>query len=89
MSDFFDGFQFGDGFELTPDMLEDISGGAPTATSDRVFGALIRSCKKGGKSREEVAAFMKNSESLYNMDGMEGVTTDDAMDYLDKYWDKY
>ena len=86
MSNFFDDFQFGDGFELTPEMLEGISGGAPTATSDRVFGALVRACKQGGKSKEEVASFMMNSESLYKMDGMEGVTTEDALAYLDANW---
>ena len=72
--------------QLTPDMLEGVSGGAPTAMSDRVFGSLVKSCKAEGKSKEELAEYFKNAEALYSMKGMEGVTPEDALAYLDANW---
>lgn len=75
--------------KLSLDMLEGISGGAGTATSDALFRSLIVSCKSNGKSKEELAQYFRNAEALYKMKGMEGVTQDDALAYLDAHWDEF
>ena len=72
---------------LTPDMLEGVSGGTGTPTSDKVFQSLIVACKKGGKSKDDLAKYFMNAEALYNTKGMEGVTPEDALQYLDEHWD--
>ena len=84
-----DGFCFGDSFELTPEMLESISGGTPNETSDNMFRALLVAFKHSGRSREELENFILNSNSVFTAKGMEGVTMDDAYAYIDENWDKY
>ncbi len=74
--------------KLSLESLEHISGGVSNETSDNLFRALIVSFKKGGLSKEELAGFIKTSDSVFNVKGIKGVTVEDAMDCLDQNWDK-
>ena len=75
--------------ELTPDELESVAGGTGNETSDKLFRALVVSFKNNGLTKEELANFIKTSDTVFNVKGMDGVTVDDAMEYLDTYWDKF
>lgn len=66
--------------------LDDIVGGTATPASDKLFGALVTTFKNRGKTKEDLAHFIRNSDSVFKVNGMEGVTMDDAMDYLDRNW---
>lgn len=63
-----------------------VVGGTATPESDKLFGALVTTFKKRGKTKEDLAHFIRNSDSVFKVNGMEGVTMDDAMAYLDKNW---
>ena len=84
-----DGFKFSDGFELTPEMLESVSGGTPNESSDEMFRALLVGFKHSGRTREELENYISTSETIFKMKGMEGVTVEDGYAFVDENWDKY
>ena len=74
--------------ELTPELLEQISGGVVTDKAETVLNALIIALKKDPTAEhtpEEMIEFV--TTSLMDKVNFEGVTAEDVADYVKAHWD--
>ena len=77
--------------ELTPDMLEQISGGVMTDRADEMLNALIIALKKDQEKNpekehtpDELIEFVTGH--LLDNVNFEGVTAEDVADYVNAHW---
>ncbi|MBO7666928.1 MAG: hypothetical protein J6T26_00550 [Firmicutes bacterium] len=74
--------------ELTPDMLEQISGGAVTDRAQIILDALIKALKKDETQTHTPESLIEfvTSQLMDNVN-LEGVTEQDVADYVNSHWD--
>ena len=75
-------------FELTPEMLDQISGGVMTDKAETVISALINAVKTLGspeETPESITEFI--TTKLLDNINFEGVTAEDVAEYVKAHWD--
>ena len=73
--------------KLTPEMLEQITGGVMTDRAETLLNALIIALKKdtaAAHTPEEMIAFVR--DNLMDNVNFEGVTEQDVADYVNANW---
>lgn len=73
--------------ELTPDMLEQVSGGTMTERAEIVLNALINALKKDTTQEhtpESLIDFV--TTKLMDNQNLEGVTAQEVEDYVKAHW---
>ena len=73
--------------ELTPEMLEQVTGGVVSDKAETVMSALIKALKKDTTAvhtREETIGFVLSN--LMDNVLFEGVTEQDVIDYINANW---
>ena len=74
--------------ELTPELLEQVSGGVMNDKAEELMGALIKALKNDTKKehdQQEMIDFV--IEHWLSNVNFEGVTADDVTEYVKSHWD--
>lgn len=74
--------------ELTPDMLEQVSGGVMTDRAETVLNAMIKALKKSTEEEYTPDSLIEfvTSKLMENVN-LEGVTKQEVADYIREHWD--